>query len=92
MSAMSASPAASALPLPTCKAGEIVVYSSEDSKPFCGHPCKTTTDCPANQGCSIDALRSLEPTMGMAAAVRNGVSVCAPTVTRPAAISSARHR
>ena len=78
--ASAAAPVASAAPLaPACKAGEVVAYKYDStSTPICGHPCKQATDCAADQDCSLQAARSLEPTMGMAAAKANEIMLCAP--------------
>lgn len=73
-------PAASASAgVPACKAGEVLAYKYDStSTPICGHACKQASDCAADQDCSIQAARSLEPTMGMAAAKANEIMLCAP--------------
>ena len=80
-SAMSATaPVASASAgAPACKAGEIVAYKYDSAAtPICGRPCKTDSDCSAEQECGFEAARSLETTGGMAAAKANAVMLCTP--------------
>ncbi len=69
---------ATGLPVPTCRSGEIVVYGSESLAPFCAIACTKDADCGSpNQECGQKtALRSTEPTIGLAQAQANEVVVC----------------
>ena len=75
-----ATPSASAsASLPACKAGEVIAYKYDQaSTPVCGHPCNKESDCGANQECGLQAARSLETTMGVAAAKANEIMLCSP--------------
>jgi hypothetical protein len=75
-----------------CKAPEVAAYEMETFKPICAVPCKVNANCTAPQTCVL-ATKSSEPTMGMAAALKNEIYVCAaPKAPRPASSGLPRPR